>query len=599
MMPVARYQMPDGRIARFEVPDGTTPEQAQSMIMQMMQPQSIDKDAGYNKAAQEDSVFTNAAAAAGGMMKAPYVGVRQMLGMSKPGEVEEWKRSMDALTKTGGGIAGSIVGGAALPVAAATMLPGSATVLGAGATGAVIGALDPVTDGQTRLGNATKGAIFNAALPAAVATGTAVKRGIIDPFRKGGQEQIAGRVLGRFASNADDAVNAARAPVEYVPGSKPTLAEATLDPGLATLQETLRSADAQTVKAALVNRANQNSAARLNVLRDMAGTDGKREFFGAARAKAADDLYERAFSVPIQIENLSAAQRGEITKLLNMPAITKAMSQAKENAANFGMKLDAEGSIAGLHQTKLALDDQIDRLYAGASSAAERNKAKAIEAARDRLVTFMQAMSPDYGVARETYKEMSKPINGMDVAKRLYDKSTSALMEGSEAQRLYPNAFGKNLADEVSLVKQGSGRNGSLRSVLPDDEIKSLNAIKKDLQRQVRAQELAKVNGSPTSQYLVGQDILRQIIGPVGMPKGAAEASIVQNFVNRPISAVYGVPEQAVRGLLAESMVNPQLAASLLGRAQTPLLGDRVMNSAPYRLLAPATGAGLLGLTQQ
>lgn len=31
-MPVARFQMPDGRIARFEVPDGATPEQAQAMI---------------------------------------------------------------------------------------------------------------------------------------------------------------------------------------------------------------------------------------------------------------------------------------------------------------------------------------------------------------------------------------------------------------------------------------------------------------------------------------------------------------------------------------------------------------------------------------
>lgn len=31
-MPVARFEMPDGKIARFEVPEGTTPEQAQSMI---------------------------------------------------------------------------------------------------------------------------------------------------------------------------------------------------------------------------------------------------------------------------------------------------------------------------------------------------------------------------------------------------------------------------------------------------------------------------------------------------------------------------------------------------------------------------------------
>ena len=31
-MPIARFEMPDGRIARFEVPDGTSPEQAQAMI---------------------------------------------------------------------------------------------------------------------------------------------------------------------------------------------------------------------------------------------------------------------------------------------------------------------------------------------------------------------------------------------------------------------------------------------------------------------------------------------------------------------------------------------------------------------------------------
>ena len=30
-MPVARFQLQDGRIGRFEVPDGTTPEQAQSV----------------------------------------------------------------------------------------------------------------------------------------------------------------------------------------------------------------------------------------------------------------------------------------------------------------------------------------------------------------------------------------------------------------------------------------------------------------------------------------------------------------------------------------------------------------------------------------
>lgn len=44
-MPVARFELPDGRIARFEVPEGTTPEQAQSLIQAQLpaitQPQSL------------------------------------------------------------------------------------------------------------------------------------------------------------------------------------------------------------------------------------------------------------------------------------------------------------------------------------------------------------------------------------------------------------------------------------------------------------------------------------------------------------------------------------------------------------------------------
>ena len=35
-MPIARFEMPDGRIGRFEVPEGTTPEQAQKMIAESL-----------------------------------------------------------------------------------------------------------------------------------------------------------------------------------------------------------------------------------------------------------------------------------------------------------------------------------------------------------------------------------------------------------------------------------------------------------------------------------------------------------------------------------------------------------------------------------
>ena len=52
-MPIARFQMPDGRVARFEVPEGTTPEQAQSMIAAQVGEQQPEQQA----APKEQSVM--------------------------------------------------------------------------------------------------------------------------------------------------------------------------------------------------------------------------------------------------------------------------------------------------------------------------------------------------------------------------------------------------------------------------------------------------------------------------------------------------------------------------------------------------------------
>lgn len=51
-MPIARFQMPDGRIARFEVPEGTTPEQAQEMIAQslpQLEQAPVEPQSGFAK----------------------------------------------------------------------------------------------------------------------------------------------------------------------------------------------------------------------------------------------------------------------------------------------------------------------------------------------------------------------------------------------------------------------------------------------------------------------------------------------------------------------------------------------------------------------
>lgn len=92
-MPVARFEMPDGRIGRFEVPDGTTPEQAQAIIQQHLSGQV--KQPGFGEqldAAMKDTPRQLGLAARYGMeglgqfadiVGAPMAGTMNMLSGSR------------------------------------------------------------------------------------------------------------------------------------------------------------------------------------------------------------------------------------------------------------------------------------------------------------------------------------------------------------------------------------------------------------------------------------------------------------------------------------------------------------------------------------
>ena len=57
-MPIARFEMPDGRIGRFEVPEGTTPEEAQSLISESLQVQAQPKTGGTVISSDVPNVIT-------------------------------------------------------------------------------------------------------------------------------------------------------------------------------------------------------------------------------------------------------------------------------------------------------------------------------------------------------------------------------------------------------------------------------------------------------------------------------------------------------------------------------------------------------------
>lgn len=166
-MPIARFQLPDGRVARFEVPDGTTPEQAQSMMAQAMgnQPKA------YNPT---DDMGTGQRLLAGigqGMSSAGRAflqGVSKLTGaedvgagLIKQSEIDDAKKNDAALLATRSGSIGSGLGKVAV-AAPTALLPGANTYMGAaligGGTGAALTEGDAAERAKAALGGAVGGA---------------------------------------------------------------------------------------------------------------------------------------------------------------------------------------------------------------------------------------------------------------------------------------------------------------------------------------------------------------------------------------------------------------------------------------------------------
>lgn len=314
--------------------------------------------------------------------------------------------------------------------------------------------------------------------------------------------------------------------------------------------------------------------------------------------------YQRWFNVDKgPMAYLSAGERGEMTKLLQMPAIKSSMKDAQTIAANNGVKLTGkvDGSIEGLHTMKLALDDAIERTGKG-GSAASANESRSIQAARDRLVTFIEKMSPEYGSARAEYAGMSKPLNQMDIAQTLLNKGTSATTDLAGNARLMPNQLANAARDEGRLIQQATGRSGvgnQLSDILDPAQLNKIRAVLSESDRAAAVGRAANGPGSATTQRLASQNILRQTLGPTGLPESWAESTLL-NTAMRPVQFAYnGVAEPKIQAVLSDLILNPEKAAAALQAARVnprqlpaelqaalPYLEQALRTSAPAAFLA-------------
>lgn len=430
-----------------------------------------------------------------------------------------------------------------------------APYIGAAGSGGIIGA---ITSPEDMSGGATTGALAGTAGEAGGRVLSAAYGGAkaaVEPLWQSGRERILKRTIDRFATDPNKVRAAAANPVEYVPGVKPTLAEATMDPGIAQLQRGA-AASSSDVASALAESRGRQFAGYKGVLDDLAGNDGRMEFFTAARNKTADDLYDQARAGGLKSSKELDAQAGQLMK---KPVVQEAIVEARRKALNEGIDIaDPTGSVQGMQYVVRAIDDKI--------KAAGIDDQRVLMNIKDEILGYLEQASPKFMEARDTFKQMSRPINQMNVAQQLRNTALPALTDFSEGSlaRVNANSYANALRNADATARKATGLKGAtMESVMDPAQMAKINGIGQDMARYASAQDLARVPGSPTAQYLGAQNVVRQFLGPLGIPQSAADS-----MAGRLVTGLMGFPfkmtQSQTEQLLARALTDPATAAKIL-----------------------------------
>lgn len=520
-------------------------------------------------------------------------GLGQMVGLVDRQDVAESRKRDAALMDTTAGKVGNI-GGNVAALAPTAFIPGAATLAGAAAIGGGIGLTAPSASTEETLKNTGFGAALG---PASVLVGRglgAAARGgksLLEPFTKKGQDAIAARTLQQFADDPAQAAARLRGATELVPGSRPTMAQAADDAGLAQLERVIGN-NPETGGILAAHKAAQRTA-RLNAVQDIAGTDdfyngikdGIRQFAKEDYAKAIAEGFDPA----------ALTKHGDrLASVLGRPSIKSAQSTAKRLAEESGEQLTDAGSVKGLDYLVKALDNKIS-IASNPGSSIGKADLRALVGTKEELLNILDDVAPAYKAARSNFAAMSKQKNSMDVARDLLGRMESPLGRYGADTREMKNAYARALEQSTESVKKQIGMNVPMSKVMNQKDIRTLDSVARDMGRAAKADDLGRAVGSNTAQNLAAQNLLRRTLGPTGLPQSWAESNVLQAFLS-PYTGVAKLAgsERAVLDRILKAALDPADAGGLLMRLQQPepigLLGTEAM-----RYLPGAGASGLLG----
>jgi len=409
---------------------------------------------------------------------------------------------------------------------------------------------------------------------------------------------------------APEILNALRRADEIVPGSVPTAAQAAVDTGIVGFQKLGKSAAAE-LGTAYKGRGMEQAAAQTGAIRRVGKTPAAIEAAEDVRGAVTAPMYKQADATLARVD-------AEFGNLLSRPSMGKVMDRAQRLAAEknipfkigettpemrvpssivdeFGRPLAetvvppsfAELPGTSIHFIKQAFDDLLKDPTAGIAAA----EASAIKGTRSEFLKWVERTdkNPMYGQARQTFREMSVPINQMEVGQYLEQKLLPVL--GGETAGARAGVYATALRDAPGTIKKSLGgpRFKSLEEIFANDKasLDALYSVRDDLARQAKSKYLA---GGTIPHDLSVSHAAGSLAGESALPNLINRTTTVANDLYRRLR---GQVDKTVAMEIAAEMLVPEKAAAALAKAYGQQQRRQLMGTvanAPFKAVydAPA-----------
>jgi hypothetical protein len=335
---------------------------------------------------------------------------------------------------------------------------------------------------------------------------------------------------------------------EVVPGSLPTAAQKASPLGL-TEFSALGASAAKALPTPYYARESANEAARLASLRTVGGTPDDLTAAIAARTAATDPLYAAA-------EARKFLADPKLMALSDDPYIKQAMPEAARLSQSQGITFETNPTLY-LHNVKISLDDMLSKT---GDTALARGARSQVMDVRKRLLGWLENKVPEYGAARTTFAEKSKPINQMEVGQYLEGKLTAPLEGGTERANVFATAV-EDAPGTLKRATSNEARFKALTDVLTPDQVQVITAIRNDLARVQKTKTQARLgaSASPDAQRLASA-AGENLRAPPLLNRVATVAGDIMLRLKGKIDRKLAIQ-------LATEMLDPEVAANVLEKA--------------------------------